>query len=191
LIKKLVKLKYIFIEMHHIIRLLIKLLPDFKYPKLTNKLFNYIGYKIDETARISNSSLLIGNAEIIIGKDTYIGYNTLIGGGKSIISIGNKCDISSNVTILSGSHKIDPLGERIAGKGFSEDVIIEDGVWVGAASTILGGVKIEEKAIIAAGSVVINDVPALTIVGGNPAKPLKSYNPVLNVWEKINTQQNK
>ncbi len=171
--------------MHHIIRLLIKLLPDFKYPRLNVKLFNLIGYSLHESVRISNSALLTGNVKIIIGEDTYIGHNTLIAGGKSTISIGSKCDISSNVTIISGSHVMDPLGERMAGKGFSADITIEDGAWIGATATIIGGVRIGKKAIVAAGSIVVNDVPPLTIVGGNPAKPLKVFNIQLQTWEKV------
>ena len=168
--------------MFYFIRLFIKILPDFKFPRLTVKLFIFLGYKINITARISNTCIFNGNADLIIGDDTYIGHHTLITGGKSIIRIGNKCDISSNVTIISGSHNIDPNGERIAGKGFSKDITIKNGVWVGAGSIILGGVTIGEKSIIAAGAVVTKDVPAYTIVGGNPAKPIKFYDKHSNTW---------
>lgn len=49
-------------------------------------------------------------------------------------------------------------------------VIIEDDVWIGANVTILKGVHIYTGAVIAAGAVVVNDVPKYSIVGGIPAK---------------------
>lgn len=52
-------------------------------------------------------------------------------------------------------------------------VVIESDVWVGTNVTILNGVKVGRGAIIAAGAVVVKDVPAYAIVGGVPAKVLK------------------
>lgn len=56
----------------------------------------------------------------------------------------------------------------------SKPVIIGDAVWVGALSSILKGVTIGDGAIVARGSVVTKDVPAYTVVAGNPAKIVKS-----------------
>lgn len=50
-------------------------------------------------------------------------------------------------------------------------------VWIGSNSTILQGVTVGDNAIIAAGSVVTKDVPANTIVGGVPAKPIRQIEP--------------
>jgi acetyltransferase-like isoleucine patch superfamily enzyme len=54
-----------------------------------------------------------------------------------------------------------------------EPITIEDNVWLGARVIVLGGVKIGEGAIIQAGSVVTEDVPACAIAGGHPAKVFK------------------
>jgi acetyltransferase-like isoleucine patch superfamily enzyme len=51
---------------------------------------------------------------------------------------------------------------------------IGDFVWVGHGALILGGVTIGEGAIVGAGSVVTRDVPPFAIVGGNPARVIKS-----------------
>lgn len=51
--------------------------------------------------------------------------------------------------------------------------MIEDKVWIGINSTILPGVRIGYGAIVGAGSVVTKDVPAMTIVAGNPARIIK------------------
>ena len=56
------------------------------------------------------------------------------------------------------------------GKG---DIIVEDDVWIGYGAVIMSGVTIKQGAVIAAGSVVVKDVPAYSIVGGAPAKIIK------------------
>lgn len=55
-------------------------------------------------------------------------------------------------------------------------IVIEDYVFVGAKSIILKGVTIGEKSVIAAGSVVVDDIPANCIAGGNPCKVIKYLN---------------
>jgi acetyltransferase-like isoleucine patch superfamily enzyme len=52
-------------------------------------------------------------------------------------------------------------------------VKIGNGVWIGANVTILPGVTVGENAVIAAGAVVTKDVPANSIVGGNPARVIR------------------
>ncbi|RJE87422.1 antibiotic acetyltransferase [Paenibacillus sp. 1011MAR3C5] len=96
--------------------------------------------------------------------------------------IGNYVCIASGVIILMGgnhNHRSDwitvyPFAEQIAGsyepKG---DTIIESDAWIGMNAMIMPGVRIGEGAIVAAGSVVVKDVPPYTIVGGNPAKEIK------------------
>jgi acetyltransferase-like isoleucine patch superfamily enzyme len=60
------------------------------------------------------------------------------------------------------------------GSSFSRgDITIHNDVWIGANCTILDNVTIGNGAVVAAGSVVINDVPPYAIVGGNPAKVIK------------------
>ncbi len=54
----------------------------------------------------------------------------------------------------------------------NDAVVIDDDVWVGYGATVLSGVHIERGAIVAAGSIVKNDVPAYAIVAGNPAVPV-------------------
>lgn len=76
----------------------------------------------------------------------------------------------------SNHHSIDwrVRGTSNDGKNaVSKPIIIGDYVFIGARSIILKGVTIGEKAIVAAGSAVVKDVPPLTIVAGNPAKVIK------------------
>ena len=54
-----------------------------------------------------------------------------------------------------------------------KDIIVGNDVWIGANSVILSGVKINDGAIVASGSIVTKEVPANAIVGGCPAKVIK------------------
>lgn len=105
---------------------------------------------------------------VSIGKDVIItttgtvtiGHNVLIGHGSKIIS--------ANHVIPPGQGQI-----RFAGHE-SKPVIIENDVWIAAQAVILPGVRIGEGAVVAAGAVVTRDVPPFTIVGGVPARILRS-----------------
>ena len=130
---------------------------------------------------VSSVQVLLGGP-LEVGSDTFVGHQTLLIGGASRITIGNCCDISSRVTIATGSHKIDPVGPHSAGEGFSEDVVIEDGCWIGLGVTILGGVTIGRKAIVGAGSVVTKSIPANTIACGVPCKVIKRYCSETKLW---------
>ncbi|KYD23503.1 acyltransferase [Parageobacillus toebii] len=78
------------------------------------------------------------------------------------IQIGRNCIIGYNTTILAHEYLIDEY--RLG------DVIIGDEVMIGANSTVLPGVVIGDRAIIAAGTVVHKDVPAGAFVAGNPMR---------------------
>jgi acetyltransferase-like isoleucine patch superfamily enzyme len=104
------------------------------------------------------------------------------------VKVGSFCSIADNVTIfIGGNHRTDwvttyPFGHIHKdvfdhhGKGHPAtkgDVVIGNDVWIGSGSTILSGIKIGDGAVIAANSVVVKDIPAYAIAGGNPAKVLK------------------
>jgi acetyltransferase-like isoleucine patch superfamily enzyme len=104
------------------------------------------------------------------------------------VKVGSFCSIADNVTIfIGGNHRTDwvttyPFGHIHKdvfdhhGKGHPAtkgDVVIGNDVWIGSGSTILSGTKIGDGAVIAANSVVVKDIPAYAIAGGNPAKVLK------------------
>ena len=94
--------------------------------------------------------------------------------GKGKCVIGDNFHSGINCQILTDSHNYDqgnaiPYDSSVIAK----DVIIEDNVWLGNNVIVLPGVTIGEGAVIQAGSVVVKDIPALSIAGGNPAKPFK------------------
>jgi virginiamycin A acetyltransferase len=60
---------------------------------------------------------------------------------------------------------------------FKGDTVVENDVWIGYDALVMPGVRIGNGAIVSARSVVVGDVPAYTVVGGNPARPLKQRFP--------------
>ena len=88
----------------------------------------------------------------------------------SKIEIHNNVRIGPDVLLVSAGHDRRYLSLPDNG----ESIVIQKIVWIGARSTILQGVTIHEGAIVAAGSVVVKDVPEYTVVAGGPAKVLKN-----------------
>ena len=123
--------------------------------------------------------------------------NVSIGPGATIYTTGAKLIIKQhvisgpNLTIITGDHKyiagrwLDSVSAEEKEDYYDQDVIIEEDVWVGANVTILKGVTIGKSSIIAAGALVIKDVPPYSIVGGVPAKVLKKK------WDKEEEEEHR
>ncbi|MCU7549563.1 hypothetical protein OCK74_10585 [Chitinophagaceae bacterium LB-8] len=87
------------------------------------------------------------------------------------ITIEDDVLIGPRVNLTTENHPLDPADRRAL---ICKPIVIKRNAWIGAAATILPGVTIGENAVVAAGAVVSKDVPANTIVGGVPAKIIKS-----------------
>lgn len=160
----------------------VSLLPSTRAFRLKAWLFRQAGMQISTSARIISTVKIWGTISLSVGDDCFIGHEVLIGGGDSQITIGKHVDIAPRVSILSGTHEVDMVGKHSAGAGYSQDITIEDGVWIGAGSTILAGVTIGRKAIIAAGSTVTQDIPAYTLAAGTPCRPKKTWSVDAQGW---------
>jgi len=122
-------------------------------------------------------------AEVVIGRDTFI--------GASLIACATRVEIGDDVLVAWGctitdhnSHAIDwkdrcndvrdwYRGQKDWSHVVTEPVKLGNKCWIGMHSIVIKGVAIGEGAIVGAGSVVTKDVPSWTIVGGNPAKPIR------------------
>jgi maltose O-acetyltransferase len=167
----------------HLVNKLFGVLPETRFYGLKARLLGMCGFNIHKTARIVSSARFWGPYELSIGRDTFVGHEVLVVGGVCTIVIGDYCDIGPRVTVVAGSHEIDMISPRSAGTGYSKDIIIEGGVWIGANSTVLGGVRIGEKAVIGAGSLVTKDIPPCVLAVGNPCRPVKRWNQTRQTWE--------
>jgi len=109
----------------------------------------------------------LGN-QVKIGNNVAIMYNLLCmsAGG---ITIEDGAMIAANCSLISNNH--DPIDRAVI---TCKPVVIGKNVWIGANSIILPGVTVGENAIVAAGSVVTKDVAPGTLVGGVPAKFIKT-----------------
>lgn len=99
------------------------------------------------------------NIGVIIGEETMIDMGAILGGRATV---GKRCHIGAGA-VLAGV--IEPPSAK--------PVIVEDDVLIGANAVVIEGVRIGKGSIVAAGAVVIEDVPENVVVGGIPARVLK------------------
>jgi acetyltransferase-like isoleucine patch superfamily enzyme len=107
-------------------------------------------------------------ATIRIGNGTYLNRGTELVAARQI-TIGRDCKIARDVIIMDTDQHALPSGDLVA-----DPVIVGDRVWIGARAIVLKGVKIGDDAVIGAGSVVTKDVPPRGVVGGVPARLLRT-----------------
>jgi acetyltransferase-like isoleucine patch superfamily enzyme len=116
-------------------------------------------------------------ARLVIGDNTTINYRTTISVAKSVV-IGRRCLFAGEVKIFDNNSHATHYRTRQTNDHLTDmdvaPVVIEDDVWIGNNCLIMKGVRIGRGAVVAAGSVVTKDVPPCTIVGGNPARVLKT-----------------
>jgi acetyltransferase-like isoleucine patch superfamily enzyme len=109
---------------------------------------------------------------IIINDGCFIGSCTEFNINERIV-IGENCLIASGVLFVDHNHNTN-LGTNIKEQVYpTAPILIEDDVWIGAKAIILMGITIGVGAVIAAGSIVNQDVPPFEIWGGVPAKKIK------------------
>lgn len=107
---------------------------------------------------------------IHIGKNFYANTGCLLK-DKAKIIIGNNVMFGPNVGIYTSGRPFSVKENNVP--DYTSPVTIEDDVWIGGNVIILAGVTIGKNAMIGAGSIVVNDIPADTIAAGNPAKVIK------------------
>lgn len=106
-----------------------------------------------------------------IGERAYINYGCSIAASLRI-SIGPRCSIGTHVMMMDNDfHRIEP--ERRDERPDSNPIVLEENVWIGGRSIILGGVTIGAHSVVGAGSVVTSDVPPRTVVAGSPARVIR------------------
>ena len=130
-----------------------------------------IGKELDSTVSLIPPLYTTGGGNTRIGRNLFINQNCTmydLGG----LDIADDVMIGPNVSLITSGHPIAP-SQRRAGVTASP-IVIERNVWIAANVTVIGGVTIGENSVVAAGSVVTKDVPANTLVGGNPAKVIRS-----------------
>jgi acetyltransferase-like isoleucine patch superfamily enzyme len=146
-----------------------------------------------QNIRIGRHSVIEGElfvfghgGRISLGEWCYVGPGTHVWSAREI-TIGNRVLISHGVNIFDSlTHPLSPAArhrqfKEIVVSGHPRDInlderaiIIADDAWIGAGATIMRGVTVGARAIVGAGAVVTRDVPAESIVAGNPATVVRS-----------------
>lgn len=114
------------------------------------------------------------HSHIRIGRDSLIGEYTVIRGQGGVV-IGDRVYTSPFSQIIAVNHVFSDPARPFVEQGITaEGILIEDDVWIGAGAVITDGVHIGKGAVVAAGAVVTSDVPAHTVVGGVPARVIRT-----------------
>jgi acetyltransferase-like isoleucine patch superfamily enzyme len=112
---------------------------------------------IHPTAIVNNALFNVSGGEITIGEYAFFGHE---------------------VAVLTGTHDVTKFGRerQTTFPRAGRDVVIEEGAWVASHAMVLGPVRIGKHAVVAAGSLVLDDIPPYTVVAGRPAKVIKKIN---------------
>lgn len=141
-------------------------------PSIRNQGKMLIGDRVRLVSTIATTELVAEpGGTLEIGDGTFINYGCSIA-ATMYVRIGRNCNVGTHVMIMDNDfHRLEP--ERRLERPESEPIILEDNVWIGGRAIILKGVTIGTGSVVAAASVVTRDVPARTLVGGMPAKPIR------------------
>jgi len=130
-----------------------------------------ISKKVDDSFLLIPPFYTTGGLDITVGRNVFVNQNCTfydLGG----LDIADDVMIGPNVSIITSGHPIEPSQRQAF--VVAKPVVIQRNVWIAACATIIGGVTIGENSVVAAGSVVTRDVPPNTLVGGNPARVIRS-----------------
>ncbi|WP_028892924.1 sugar O-acetyltransferase [Tenacibaculum sp. 47A_GOM-205m] len=140
-------------------------------PNEVRKLFSQItDSEIDKSTAVFTPLYINYGKHTKIGKNVFINFDCVfldLGG----ITIEDNVLIAPKVSLLSEGHPLEPKNRHSL---VPKPIHIKKNAWIGANATILQGVTIGENAVVASGAVVSKDVPNNAIVGGVPAKIIKS-----------------
>lgn len=144
-----------------------------KIPSRRCRLFYYrvCGMKHGSRVSINRKVEILSIHNVKLGNGVAIGWRCTLD-ARGGIEIGDEVVIASDSILITGSHDPEAPDFRAEFK----PIVIGKRAWLGTRVTVLPGVTIHEGAVVAAGSVVTKDVPPYTIVGGVPAKEIKTRN---------------
>jgi maltose O-acetyltransferase len=140
-----------------------------------------VGLEVHDRVRIYDGCRLVidhltVDSGIVLGADMAMNFGCYIDGSGGV-RVGERTILGPNVVILSSSHRADPTHNLQESGKDVQRVEIGNDVWVGANVVIRMGITIGARAIVGAGAVVTHDVPSATVVGGNPARMIRSVEP--------------
>ncbi len=157
----------------HVARIIWRFLPETRCFAIKRAMLRLAGAEVGPGVRLCSSVTILGTGRLRIGADTWVGHQVLLCVNSSVV-IGANVDLGPRVFIGDGTHEIDAAGLRSAGRGITREVQIGDGAWLGVAVSVLPGVTIGRKAVIAAGAVVNRAIPDNCVAAGVPAEIVRN-----------------
>jgi acetyltransferase-like isoleucine patch superfamily enzyme len=158
----------------------VSITPDVKLGKNVkmSKFINLYGCEIGDNAKIGAFVEIQKNAKV--GNNCKVSSHTFICEG---VTIEDDVFIGHSVTFINDSYPRATSEGRLQTEADwkVEKTLVKKGASIGSGTTVLSNVTIGENAIVGAGSVITRDVPANTIVAGNPARILRSIAPEIKV----------
>jgi maltose O-acetyltransferase len=141
--------------------------------KLRSRYFRTVLESIGHNTRIEQGVKIYTPGNVSLGDGCFLGARTNLYAFDKI-KIGDNVLIAPEVLMITRNHVFSDATKTIREQGYVyAPIVIEDDVWLGFRAIVLPGVRIGRGAVVAAGSVVTNDVPARAVVGGIPARIIK------------------
>lgn len=157
------------------------ILPHIPFWNIRRSILHFMKLKTGPNTFIMKRTYFMAPRRINIGSYTDINRGCFLD-GRGGLTIGDNVSISHEVKIITGGH--DMNSEHF--NGVYKPIVIDDYAWLGAGCIILQGVHIGRGAVVCAGAVVTHDIAPYDVVGGVPAKHIKTRSQKLDYHCKWN-----
>ncbi|WP_336605580.1 acyltransferase [Fundidesulfovibrio soli] len=140
------------------------------------------GITLGDCTRVMRGAYLcayVSNARegegIVTGKRCWVGVNAVLASGQGGLTLGDDVLIGPGAVLVTGDHDFSRCDIPATSRAYTgTPITVGSNVWIGAGAMILGGARIGDNAVVAAGAVVHSEVAPGTVVGGVPAKVIKT-----------------
>lgn len=126
-----------------------------------------LGARLGRGTIIFRGTTVLGAERLRLGDRVHVGFRAVLD-ARGGITVADDVNLSSDVQILTADHNVysSTFERRVA------PVAIEHHAWLATRAMVLPGVTVRHGGVVAAGAVAVRDVPARTVVGGVPARPI-------------------
>ncbi len=136
---------------------------------------------IEDYAVVNN-----GVGDVLIGSNARVGIGSVVIGP---VQIGSQVIIAQHVVLSGLNHGYEDITRPIRLQPVTTRlIVIEDDCWIGANVVITAGVHIGKHVVVAGGSVVTKDIPAYSVVAGNPARVIRRYDAQQAAWLRVSSE---
>lgn len=112
---------------------------------------------------------------VSVGENFYSNYNFVVLAG-NLITIGDNVMFGPDCGLYAAGHPFD-VELRNSGIEYAYPINIGNNVWIGGGVKIVGGITVGDDTVIAAGSVIVSDIPSGVLAGGNPCRVIRKLSP--------------